>query len=84
MLLSSHYRFTISLAEVEIQQSSIIGSLAVLTKQQEMNTDYLSEANSRTTEVLATVMNETDRMEDVKDIWRICLSLVKGMSPVRF
>lgn len=53
---------------LQTHEAAIISSLAILTKQKEITADYVSVSDDKSSQVLATVIGETERMNAIKDV----------------
>ena len=53
---------------LETHEASIMGALAILTKQKEIAADYISISEDKSNQVLATVIGETAKMNEIKEV----------------
>lgn len=53
---------------LQTHEGAIMAALAILTKQKELTADYVSQSDDRSNQVLASVINETEKMDVIKQV----------------
>lgn len=66
---------------MQTHEASIMAALAILTKQKEIDADYISQSDDRSNQVLASVINETEKMDIVKKVIENNSSKGQGHNP---
>lgn len=77
-LMTYDTRLSVSM---QTHEASIMGAIAILTKQKELTADYISQSDDRSNQVLASVINETEKMDVIKEIIENNSSKGQGHNP---